>query len=375
MAMANRRSEPPAATGAASAIGDASVTGGASAIGDMSSLADRVTLRPYRGREDHPEMNRVAGLVRAANGDLELGSVEQMDGYYSGFDQAALARDCAIVELDGRVVAYGRISWEDSASGDHGEIGGVLNVDPAAEGRGIEERLVGHAVHRAGELVRTRGATMPSVVHVFATARDVAQQAALEAAGFRRVRANAQLIRPTLDDIPEIPLPDGFEIRPIGADEPAMHRRVWEASNRAFAGTWGEEAPSEARFDAWLSEPSFAPPLWRVAFHGDAIAGQILNYLGEPEPDGSRTGFTEAITVQPEFRRRGLARALLAASLRAVRDAGATKAALGVDSQNPNQAQALYESMGYRVVSVGYAYELGPYPAGSEGPLATGARS
>jgi len=337
-------------------------------VGDASSLADRITLRPYRGRQDHPEMNRVAGLVRAANGDPEMGSIEQMDGYYSGFDQEALAHDCALVELDGSLVGYARISWEDAASGDHGEIGGVLNIDPAFQGRGIEERLVAHAVRRAGELIRTRGASMPSVVHVLATGRDTAQHAALEAAGFRRVRANAELVRPSLDDIPDIPLPDGFEIRPIRSDDRTMHRRVWEASNRAFAGSWGEEAPSEARFEGWLANPDFNPPLWRVAFHGDAIAGQILNFMGEPEPDGSRIGFTEAITVQPEFRRRGLARALLAASLRAVRDAGATKAALGVDSQNPNQAQTLYESMGYRVVSVGYAYELGPYPAGSAGP-------
>jgi mycothiol synthase len=337
-------------------------------VGDATSLADRLSLRPYRGRGDHPEMNRIANLVGAANGDPAHRTVEGMDGYYSGFDQEALALDCAIVELDGGMVGYGRISWEDSAEGDHGEIGGVLNVDPALVGRGIEERLVEHAVRRAAALIQTRGATLPSVVHIWATGRDVAQQRALEAAGFERVRAGAQLVRPSLDAIPEIPLPDGFEIRPIGREDRAMHRRVWEASNRAFAGSFGEEAPSEARYEGWLNEPDFDPPLWRVAFHGEEIAGQILNFMGPPEPDGSRIGFTEGISVQPEFRRRGLARALLAASLRAVRDAGATKAALGVDSQNPNQAQALYESMGYEVVSVAYTYQLGPYPAGSGGP-------
>jgi ribosomal protein S18 acetylase RimI-like enzyme len=317
-------------------------------------------------------MNRVANLVRLANGDPELGSVAAMDGYYAGFDQDALPDDCALVELDGRLAGYARISWEDSASGVGGEIGGILNIDPELAGRGIEQRLVDHAVHRARALVRTRGASAPSVVRIYTTARDVAQHEALEAAGFRRVRASAQLIRPNLDDIPDVPLPDGFEIRPIAAADRPMHRRVWEASNRAFAGSWGQEAASERRFLGWLDDPAFDPPLWRVAFHGDDIAGEILNYLGEPEPDGSRIGFTEGISVQPEFRRRGLARALLAASLRAVRDAGANRAALGVDSQNPNQAQGLYESMGYEVVSVGYVYELGPYPAGSDGPSLPG---
>src|SRR5690349_20340814 len=129
-------------------------------------------------------MNRVANLVRAANGDPERGSAEDMAGYYSGFDLAALTQDCALVELDGALVGYGRISWEDAATGDHGEIGGVLNVEPDLVGRGIEERLVDHAVRRAAALVRTRGATMPSVVRIWATGRDLAQQAALDAAGF-----------------------------------------------------------------------------------------------------------------------------------------------------------------------------------------------
>lgn len=336
-------------------------------VGDATTLADRLTLRPYRGPADHPEMCRVGNLVRTANGDHE-GSVADMDGYYSGFDQAALGLDCALVELDGTVVGYGRTSWEDAANGEGGEIGGFMAIDPALAGRGIEQLLVEHAVRRAATLVRTRGATHPSVARIWSTGRATAQHAALEAAGFRRVRSSAQLIRPTLDDIPEIPLPDGFEIRPIAADDRAMHRRVWEADARAFADSWGQEAPSEPRFQAWLASPSFDPTLWRVAFHGDDIAGQILNFMGDPEPDGSRTGFTEAISVQPEFRRRGLARALLAESLRAVRDAGATRAGLGVDSQNPNQAQALYESLGYRVISVGYTHELGPSPAGSAGP-------
>ena len=142
-----------------------------------------------------------------------------------------------------------------------------------------------------------------------------------------------------------------------------MHRRVWEASARAFAQSYGEEAPTEADYRRWLAFPEFNPPLWRVAFHGDQIAGQILNYLDStPDPDGGRLGWTESITVQPEFRRRGLARALLAASLRAVRDAGATKAALGADLQNPNHAATLYQSMGFRIASIDHEYRLGPFP-------------
>jgi mycothiol synthase len=341
---------------------------------DGASLADRLTLRPYRGPEEHAEMNRIANLVRVVAGNPSNGTVEEMDAYYRSLDTQALPADCVIVEFDRTAVAYGRTSWQDLSTGD-AEIISFMNVDPAYAGQGIEDRLLERAILRASTLVRERGTETATYLRMFIGDRATAELRAAEAAGFRRVRAGATQIRPSVDDIPEIALPDGYEIRPIAADDQETIRKVWDADGRAFAETWGHERPTEQSFRAWLSDPNFNPPLWRVAFHGENIAGQILNYLAEPEPDGGRIGWTEAISVQPEHRRLGLARALLAASLRAVRDAGATRAALGVDSHNPNQAQVLYESMGYRVVSVTYTYELGPFEPGGAGPAELEVRS
>jgi mycothiol synthase len=314
-------------------------------------------LRAYRGPQDHPSMTAVANAVRAHNDDPSIGTVADMDNYYSRFDQARLLRDCALVELDGQVVAYGRFSFEHMANGED-LVSGVLNVDPRMRGGAIEGLLLEHAINRTDELA-TELADGRHITLSFAVAdRDPDLQAAAEALGFERVRQFARLVRPNLDDIPAIPLPDGFEIRPIDPNDRPMLRRVWEASARAFEQSYGEEVPTEADYRRWLASPELNPPLWRVAFHGDQIAGQILNFL-DSTPD---LGWTESITVQPEFRRRGLARALLAASLRAVRDAGATRAALGADLQNPNQAATLYQSMGFRIASIDHEYRLGPFP-------------
>jgi len=326
--------------------------------------AATLRLRPYRGPVDHAEMTRVANAVRAFNGDLNLGSVADMDNHYAHLEHADLPRDCALVELDGRVVAYGRASRQEMITGGR-QVECILNIEPGARGLGVEELLVRHALVRSEAIIAEFGGEVAMAVKVFVTSRDEAQLTVVEAAGFQRVRAGVQLVRPNLEDIPEMPLPDGFDIRRIDANDQAMHRRVWEAASRAFSESYGEQAQTEDQFDRWLKSDEFNPPLWRVAFHGDSIAAQILNFLGEPEPDGSRIGWTESISTQPEFRRMGLARALLAESLRAVRDAGATKAALGADSQNPNEAQTLYESMGFRVVSTLYDYQLGPFPPGS----------
>ena len=46
-------------------------------------------------------MAAAAAAVRADNGDRELGTVADMDNHYAHLDQAALPRDCALVELDG----------------------------------------------------------------------------------------------------------------------------------------------------------------------------------------------------------------------------------------------------------------------------------
>ncbi len=332
--------------------------------------AQTIVLRAYRGPEDHPAMARVAAAVRADNGDRELGTVADMDNHYGHLDQAALPRDCAVIELDGAVVAYARASLAELASGD-AHVESILNIVPEARGGGVEHVLIEHAVRRARELSRDLPRThgRPLNLRVFVSGRDTVQRTLLERRGFRLDGHGAQLIRPTVGDVPDVPLPEPFEVHAIDPGDRAMHRAVWEASARAFADTEGEQAPTEAQYDAFLNDPSFSPELWQVAFDGQRIAGQILNYLDAVEPDGSRIGWTEGISVQPEYRRRGLARALLARSIRRVAAAGATCAGLGVDLRNPNHAVDLYESMGYRIVSESFEYVAGPFGPGLPDPL------
>ena len=51
-----------------------------------------------------------------------------------------------------------------------------------------------------------------------------------------------------------------------------------------------------------------------------------------------------------------LGRALVAESLRVLRDAGAETARLGVDAENPHGALGLYETLGFGVVQRGRIY-------------------
>jgi ribosomal protein S18 acetylase RimI-like enzyme len=140
-------------------------------------------------------------------------------------------------------------------------------------------------------------------------------------------------------------------VRPVQLEH---YRAIWEAECEAFRDHWGNEAVDESDFARWSDarRPTFQPHLWQVAWDGDQVAGMIRNYIDhETNAHFNRQrGYTEDISVRRPWRRRGLARALLARSLRVLRDEGMSEAALGVDTANPSGALRLYEDMGFRTV-------------------------
>ena len=85
---------------------------------------------------------------------------------------------------------------------------------------------------------------------------------------------------------------------------------------------------------------------------GDEVAGMVLNFINPAENDEykRKRGYTEGISVRRPWRRRGLARSLLAQSLRYFKQLGMNEAALGVDTENPSGALKLYESVGFQSV-------------------------
>jgi ribosomal protein S18 acetylase RimI-like enzyme len=131
-------------------------------------------------------------------------------------------------------------------------------------------------------------------------------------------------------------------------------RAIWDAGIDAFRDAWGFVEPDEDDYARFLTDPMDSQrELWRVAWDGDEVAGQVRSFINEAENErfGRRRGYTESISVRRPWRRRGLARALIGASIRALRERGMTETALGVDTQNVTGALALYESCGYIAVS------------------------
>ena len=61
-----------------------------------------------------------------------------------------------------------------------------------------------------------------------------------------------------------------------------------------------------------------------------------------------KRGWTEEISTRRQWRRKGIAKALIVRSMHMHKANGMTEVGLGVDTQNPNGALQLYQSLGYK---------------------------
>ena len=313
---------------------------------DIPGLA----FRRFRGPGDFRGMVDANMAARDGYGVDETVSVEGLANQYVHLRNSDTATDLVIVELDGRTAGYVRVAWNDQHDGSR-SYDTICLLRPELRGRGI-----GGAMHRWGEQrLREIAAAQPDDgrprwFQAGTFDADRYSVRLLQRYGYIAVRRGYEMVRPDLDDLPEAPMPAGLEIRPVGRDDT---RRVWEADAEAFRDHWGEDEETEEAWQTFRDDPTNDPDLWVVAWDGPEIAGLVLNVIDPADEarKGERRGALGSVAVRRPWRRRGLARALIARSLGLLRDRGATSAALGVDGENPHQAMTLYESCGFRIVS------------------------
>ena len=95
---------------------------------------------------------------------------------------------------------------------------------------------------------------------------------------------------------------------------------------------------------------AFRPDLSFAILDGQEVAAFSMNRFdtSQAERTGFKAGWIGSLGTRRAWRQRGLASALLAASMRAFRAAGLEYAGLGVDTQNPTGALGLYEGLGFK---------------------------
>lgn len=319
----------------------------ASTIELERTLAIRgLRFRHFAGEADFAGMVAVHQSANLADGTEDISSVERMASNYAHLTNSDPYRDVTIAEVDGRIVAYARVYWSELTDGGRG-----YAVFGFVEQQWRRRGLGGALLRRNEGLQRETASEHPGVepkwLESFSAETNAGNLALLTGAGYGPVRFSYDMVRPTLDEVPDAPTPDGIEIRSV---EREHYRRIWEASNEAFRDEWGQHDESEEAWANFADDPTNADPsLWRVAWDGDEVAGLVITIIPVEanEHYGRARAWLGSVAVRRPWRRRGLARSLMAQSLRAARDAGFTSAGLGVDTENPSGALRLYEALGF----------------------------
>lgn len=321
-------------------------------------------IRHYAGERDIPGMVAANMAVRLANHVEEIVTVDRMTNQYANLTNCDPSTDVAIVELEGRTVGYVRVDWSDQDDGSRSyDLTCIL--DPAVLGRGIGSSMLAWGESRLREIGAAHATDGPCWFGQETWDTETAAHVLLTQNGYLPVRTFFDMVRPTLDDIPDPKIPADFTVRPVGPDD---LRAVWEAEMEAVRDHWGGRDESETAFARFIGDPSTDPSLFVVGFAGDEVAGAVRNVIDDDENEllGRRRGTLDVVFVRRPFRRLGLARALILRSLHLLRDRGMSGAGLGVDSENPNAALELYRSCGFEVRSSNTSWRK-PFDVTTEG--------
>ena len=306
-----------------------------------------VSFRRFRGDSDYEHIARLLMATSRHDGGFRFETAERVGRGYANLYNCDPYLDMIFADVGDATVAYSRVMWEDRLD-DTRSYGAYGWVDPAFRKRGI-----GTAMYEANERrIRHIAATHPSdvakTIATYTSEADVSGVRLFEKHGFKPDMYIADMVRPNLDDIPEAPMPEGLVVR---TPTPEEYRKVWEADVEAFRDHHDASEAQEEWFQEFISDPDLDPTLWRVAWDGDEVAGQVRSFIDKEQNEeyGRLRGWTEDISTRRPYRGRGLARSLLCQSLGAVRDAGMQEAALSVHTDNPLGAYQLYESVGFVV--------------------------
>jgi mycothiol synthase len=251
--------------------------------------------------------------------------------------------DLLVAEADGRLIGYNRISWWIEAGG----IALFLNtgrVHPACRGRGVGTALIAWSEARSRELAPAVAPGMTWLYGANASSTETDAARLLRDHSYNVAFSLTHLRHPDIVDVRPVAI-GGIDIRPPRVeDAEAMHFAQQAAWGDALFGL-PEESDESLIGEIRETIASGNADLWRIAWDGQHIAGQV--WCRVQEISSIRSGIFDELNTSFEFRRRGIARMLITHAIANFAAAGCADARLHTDTDNKLGARTLYEKLGF----------------------------
>jgi mycothiol synthase len=232
---------------------------------------------------------------------------------------------------------------EDGVMGHSDVDGGWIDVgvEPSVRRRGI-----GTALLRAAEGAATAEPTL-----LMALQSDPPGAAFARASGYEKAWEMWLMGIDLPEEIPEPEWLEGVSMRTYGGEE-AEAREIKELLDLAYAEEFHHQP---ATFENWsrfmFEDPMFDAKVWFLAVADGKIVGAALNW---------DEGYIKDLVVHPDWRGRGLGKALVYQTFGEFKRRGLPRVTLKTDSNNPTDAWRLYERAGMRKERTYEIFQKGP---------------
>lgn len=264
-----------------------------------------------------------------------------------GFDPA---RDCRVaIAADNTPVAIGRVNTRSPFVTFYS----AVQVHPDYENLGIGSALTAWTEEYASARLHEAPSDAQVVLNSGVLTTDTVAARLLQDHGYRLIRSFYEMKIDMQAPPPAPQLPEGITIRPLIAEQDKV--AAYLAHQDAFKDHYGfVQAPFDEDFPRWWhhihEHPSYDPSTLFLAVEngkeGEEIAGYIFCYAEDYEmPD---LAWIENVGVRRQWRRRGLALALLNHAFGEMYQRGRMQVALAVDADSLTGATRLYEKAGMR---------------------------
>jgi ribosomal protein S18 acetylase RimI-like enzyme len=321
---------------------------------DHAPQISGLRFRKFRGDSDFPIMASILEAASEAEKEEPVQTVEDIKTEYKYLTNLNTQKDMLFTEIDDSPIAFSRVEWWQEENPNDRIYSFMVKILPERRNQGIELTMIQWCESRLRQIAENHPQDSNRFFQTYSYEFKTNFNNHLESLNYRPARYFIDMIRP-LESIPEAELPVGIEVRTIGEDEVC---KVWDASNEAFQDHWGYSEPKDEQYLAYKESRNFQPELWQVAWDGDEVVGSVRNFIDHEynKKYNRKRGWTEFITTRREWRRQGIAKALIIYSMQMHKAMGLSDVGLRVDTLNLTGALKLYQDLGYKKEKTLIAY-------------------